>query len=127
MHKHSCACCPPLPPHTHQVLYIDHAKAQSCEESILEVNAVPAAHSKGLLQQPHPGNTPAQTQLLCPMAVDAAAPAAQQQQASGGSGGEGSDLSDDEVAEAGARSGGDTGARARGGDAGAADAVQCKL
>jgi len=70
-----------------QVLFIDHNMAKDCEEQILEVNAVPAAHSKGLLQLPHPGNTPS------PMAVDAT----QQQGAADGSN---SDISDDEVAEA---------------------------
>lgn len=88
----SCITSTHLSPATHpptctQVLYIDHAKAKDCEEQILEVNAVPAAHSKGLLQQPHPGNTP------MPMAVDP-------QQRDQAAAGEGSDVSDDEVAEA---------------------------
>jgi hypothetical protein len=66
------------------VLFIDHDKAKGCESQILEVNAVPAAHSRGLLEQPHPGNTPS-----------AAAMDANQQ-----GGVENSDISDDEVAEA---------------------------
>lgn len=72
-----------------QVLYIDHDKAKDCEELILDVNAVPAAFSKGLLDQPHPGNS------IAPTAMDAI-------QAEG----DNSDLSDDEVAEAGAKAGG---------------------
>lgn len=48
------------------------------------MNAVPAAHSKGLLDQPHPGNSPA----VAPMEVS--------QQG----GADNSDVSDDEVAEA---------------------------
>jgi hypothetical protein len=70
--------------HCLQVLFIDHDKAKDCEEQILEVNAVPAAHSKGLLEQPHPGNSPA----TAPMVVS--------QQG----GADNSDVSDDEVAEA---------------------------
>jgi hypothetical protein len=70
--------------HCLQVLFIDHDKAQDCEEQILEVNAVPAAHSKGLLEQPHPGNSP----TAAPMIVS--------QQG----GADNSDVSDDEVAEA---------------------------
>jgi hypothetical protein len=79
-HSHNCL----LAAAALQVLFVDHVKATDCEEQILEVNAVPAAHSKCLLLQPHPGNTPTA------MATDAS----QQQGAAD------SDLSDDEVAEA---------------------------
>lgn len=74
-----CAAAPLL-----QVVYIDHDKAKDCEEQILEVNAVPAAHSKGLLERPHPCSTPSA------MVLDAS------QQG----GADNSDVSDDEVAEA---------------------------
>jgi hypothetical protein len=76
-----------------QMVYIDHDKAKDCEEQILEVNAVPAAHSKGLLERPHPGNTPSA------MVLDAS------QQG----GADNSDVSDDEVAEASQRGRSDDG------------------
>jgi hypothetical protein len=102
------------------VLYIDHAKAKSSEESILEVNAVPAPHSKGLLQQAHPGNTPS---------LGLAAAAATQKQAAAGVDGNSSQSSDDdeelgEAAAAAAGGAGGDGAAARGGgDPMAADAM----
>lgn len=78
-----------------QVLFIDNEKAKDCEEQILDVNAVPAAFSKGLLSQPHPGSM---LSNIVPMALDSAS-----QQ--GGT--DCSDASDDEVAEAADRGKGD--------------------
>jgi hypothetical protein len=34
-----------------QVIFIDHAKATRLAEAILQQNAIPATHSKGLLEQ----------------------------------------------------------------------------
>jgi hypothetical protein len=78
------------------VLFIDHEKAKDCEEQILDVNAVPAAFSKGLLAQPHPGSV---LSNIVPIPMDASQ--------AGGGGTDCSDASDDEVAEAADRGKGD--------------------
>lgn len=53
-----------------KVIYIAHDKATKMLPDILEQNSIPAAHSKGLLDMPHPGNSPQQQQQDSSMQVD---------------------------------------------------------
>jgi hypothetical protein len=53
-----------------QVIYIAHDKATKMLPDILEQNSIPAAHSKGLLDMPHPGNRQQEQQQDSSMQVD---------------------------------------------------------